>query len=233
MQLDELQNLLRTGDSFAAIEKIQETGSPHEIAARYQSLVSGLYWKSHDLPAVISIGRAGILFCLTQAIAAESPDVIDQLRSAAKSLAYDIGSFTWPGWEEPGIDPTPADLAAGMDCARLNLRLAIELKKPKDRLSMAHWLVGAHALSSRDFDLAQQQFHLAQAVLPIDDPTCKNLGPCNLGYMAIARLCKNPSDQSARVDLDKILAELSAREDEDSKAYFAQLQSARRIFVPR
>ena len=228
----DLLNLLRTTDSFAVIEKIQEVGSPQEIASEYQKLVSNLYWKARDLPAVITIGRAGIYYCLTQAMTATSAEPMDQLRSVAKSLAYDIGSFTWPGWEEPGIDPTPADLAVGMECARLNLRLAIELNKPKDRLSMAHWLIGAHALSIAELDLAEKQFQLAQEVLPIDDPAIKTLGPCNLGYLAIARLCKNGADQAAHADLNQILAELAARNSDDSRMYLSQLQSAHRIFVP-
>jgi len=77
---------------------------------------------------------------------------VDRLRSTAKGLAYDVGSLTWPGWEEPGIDPTPEDLAFGRECARLNLRLAIELKKPALKISMAYWLVGADALAILSID---------------------------------------------------------------------------------
>src|ERR1700721_2000959 len=130
--MNEILQLLHEGDSFAAIEEIQKEGFPLEIAARYQALVSNLYWKAHDLQAFIAIGRAGILYCLGQSLVSKSADEIEKLRSIAKGLAFDVGSFTWPGWEEPGINPTAADLAVGMDCAWLNLRLAIELKKPVD-----------------------------------------------------------------------------------------------------
>lgn len=130
-EFEEIQQLLRGRDSFAAIELIQKQGIPLEIAARFKSLVTELYWKTHDLPAVVVIGRAGILYCLGQSLTAgNSPEAARKLRSFAKGLAYDIGSFTWPGWEEPGIHPTPDEIAFGRECANLNLRLAIELNKP-------------------------------------------------------------------------------------------------------
>jgi hypothetical protein len=223
--------LLREGDSFAAIERVQVEGTPLEIAARYQNLVSNLYWKAHDLSRVVTVGRAGILYCLGQSLVSKSPEEIETLRSIAKGLAFDVGSFTWPGWEEPGIDPTAADLALGMDCARLNLRLAIELKKPADRLSMAHWLVGAQALAARDCELAEQQFQLAVDVLPPGDFSHAALQLCNSGYLAIAYLAKNPADAATVGQLDQILEHLSAQTDDDSKTYLAQLISARRLFV--
>ncbi len=135
-------NALHSGDSFAAAELIQRDGSPRDVAAAYHSLRGDVYWKSHDLPAAVTIGRAGIFYCLSQSLICTSPQDVDFFRSTAKSIAYDVGSFTWPGWEEPGIDPTAADLAAGRDCARLNLRLALDLQKPLDRVAMAHWLLG-------------------------------------------------------------------------------------------
>jgi hypothetical protein len=230
--LDQIRHLLRTGDSFIAIEEIQRTGSPLEIAVRFHSVMKDLYWKAHDLPGLILIGRAGILFCISHSlVAGESPESIEKLRSTAKAITFDIGSFTWPGWEEPGINPTHADLAVGLDCARLNLRLAIELKKPADRLSMAHWLLGAQALATRDHQLAQTQFQLAQDVLPSNDPATLKLQPLNLGYLAIARLMENPNDAVAQTQFDQITGQLTADSSEDAKSYLTQLDSARRLFV--
>jgi hypothetical protein len=227
----EIQELLRAGDSFAAIEHIQRQGDSLEIAARYQSLLSELYWKAHDLPAVLVVGHAGILHCLGQSlIAGTSAENIEKLRSIAKALAYDIGSFTWAGWEEPGIDPTPDQLAVGLDCAELNLRLAIELRKPSNRLAMAHWLVGAHALAARDADMAITHFQLARAVLPVKDDASKTLDLCNGGYLALARLCKNATDASLQANFNEIIAQLNALPDKEVSFYVSQLMTARRLF---
>jgi hypothetical protein len=229
----DLQELLRSSDSFAALEHIQRHGTPLDIAARYESLVLDLHWKAHDLSAVIIVGRAGIIFCLGQSIAAHvSPEMATQLRSTAKSLAYNVGSFTWPGWEEPGINPTPDDIAVGRDCTRLNLRLAIELNKPPKALSKAYWLIGAHALVSRDFEFAEKQFKLAQSALPPTDPAAKEFEPCNAGFLAVARLCQNPADKDAQASFEAITSQLRLQKDDEAEMYLAQLLSAKRLFIP-
>jgi hypothetical protein len=230
MEISEIQSLLRDGDSFAAIEAVQREGGAMEIAARYQLLLSELYWKAHDLSAVIIIGRAGILFCLGQSlIAGASPEHLEKFRSFAKGFAYDIGSFTWPGWEEPGIDPTPDQLAVGRDCAQLNLRLAIELKKPPDRLAMAHWLVGAHALAAENPDEAAEQFQMALDILK-GIASARALDLNMRGYLAIARLCKNPADIGALADFNEVGKQLQSMTDKDAESYLAQLHTARRMF---
>lgn len=231
--VSEIQTILQASDSFAAIEHIQRDGTPLEIAGRYQSFIPDLYWKAHDLPAIIAIGRAGIIYCLGQSLAVDiSAESAEKLRSIAKGIAYNVGSFSWPGWEEPGIAPTVADLIVGMDCARLNLRLAIELKKPPVALSKAHWLVGAHALTSENFELAEREFRLARDVLPAIDEASKNLQWLNQGFLAVAQMCSNPADAAATARFEQIIAELRADNGDDAKVYLPQLMSARRLFVP-
>jgi hypothetical protein len=229
----EIQQFLRAADSDAALEHIQRHGTPAEVAARYKSLVLDLYWKAHDLPAVVIISRGGIAYCLGQSlVAANSPELAGELRRAAKSLAYDAGSFTWPGWQEPLIRPTPEDIAFGRDCAQLNLRLAIELKTPPLALSKAHWLMGAHALAARDFDLAAKEFQCGLDVLPATDAAAKAMQLCNAGYLSIARLCMNPTDAAAMASFADTIARLAAEKNEDAEEYSSQLASMRRYFVP-
>lgn len=230
----EIQTILQTGDSYAAVEHIQRDGTPLKIAARYQSLVLDLYWKAHDLPAVITIGRAGILHCLSQSLAADiPPDSKDNLRSTAKAIAFNLGSFTWPGWEEPGIAPAPSDLAIGRDCALLNLRLALELKKPPKALSNAHWLIGVHALASGDFELAEKEFELALEVLPAGDESTNALETLNLGFLAVAQICSNPSNPDTVSRLAKILASLRQQNNDDAKTYASQLEASLKLFGPK
>jgi hypothetical protein len=230
----EIQKMLQTRDSFAAIEHIQRQGSPQEIARLYESLVLDLYWKAHDLPAVIVIARAGITYCLGQAPRqAASPESAAKLRGIAKAIAYNVGSFTWPGWEEPGINPSAADLAFGRDCANLNLQLANELNKPPAALSSAHWLVGAHALASGDFSQAAKEFQTAHDLFPPDDPSARAAEPRNLGFRAVADICANPSNSAAIARFNEITATLLTQTDDDSREYHAQLTRARRVFANR
>jgi hypothetical protein len=232
--VNEILEILRGGDSFCALEHLQRQGSPLQIAARYESLVLDLYWKAHDLPATVLIGRAGILHCLGCSVVADAaPESVEQLRSIAKAIAYNLGSFTWPGWEEPGIAPTSEHLAFGQDCAGLNLRLALELHKPPKALSKAYWLIGAHALASRDFNLAESAFHHAQEVFTSTDADTQAMHACNAGYFALARLCKNRLDATANAQLEMITARLAAQPTDEAQAYLAQLLTAHRLFMPK
>ena len=228
--MTEIRHLLHS-DPFAAIEHLHRQGSPLEIAAQYQSLVVDLYWKAHDLPSVVLLGRAGILHCLTHSVVPySSPEAIEKFRSVAKALAYNVGSFTWPGWEEPGIVPTPDQIAFGQDCAHLNLRLALELRKPPKALANAHWLVGAHALASHNFDLAESEFHHALQACPPTDAPSRAAAAANAAYLALAQQCKSPTDPVPRAAFAEITAHLSAQTDEDSPAYLNQLLIAHRHF---
>jgi hypothetical protein len=230
--MTEIQQLLRTADSFAAIEHIHRAGSPLEIAALYQSLVIDLYWKGRDLPAVIFLGRAGIQHCLVQSLAPNTaPELVEKFRSVAKALAYNLASFTWPGWEEAGIAPTADQIAFGQDCAKLNLRLAIELCKPPLAVSKAHWLLGAHALASRQFDRAQTHFQQALTVLPATDTPSRAMATANAGYLALAQQCHDPANPEPHARFTDIAAYLSAQTDEDSPVYLSQLLTARQVFL--
>src|SRR5689334_18332785 len=124
MMIQTVTTLLREQDSYAAIEHLERQPDPLAVARTYGDLVRHLYWKEKELPAVIAMARAGIQhgIAAARAVEASDPDQAYQLRSSAKGLAYDLGSFTWSGWDEPGIIIDPSQEAIGLDAARANLR---------------------------------------------------------------------------------------------------------------
>jgi tetratricopeptide (TPR) repeat protein len=135
------------------------------------------YWEQKDLNAAIQVGQEA----LQQGRGATDEEDL----GAFKAICYDLGSFTWPGWDEPGISPDAGHLAAGLAAARQNLELAVQLGKGPLPTSRAHWLVGAHLLAAGDRagaaaafasagDLAEQAGADAEAVL-------------NRGYASLAR----------------------------------------------
>jgi tetratricopeptide (TPR) repeat protein len=162
MTHQEIRTLANTADTYAAIEAIANSGDSLSVAKQYLTLVTELYWKAKDLTHVMALGAAGITFGLTRAVAESDTDTAEQLRGTAKAIAYNLGSFCWPGWAEPRIDVGQKECAFGYDAARCNLRLAIELKRPPKAMSNAHWLVGAHELARRDFDRAIESFEKAK-----------------------------------------------------------------------
>jgi hypothetical protein len=99
------------------IQLLDEQPDPLLAANAYAALLNDLYWKDRSLPLTIAIGRAGIQHCLSRARPAADAQIAERLKGAAKAMAYNVGSFTWDGWDEQGIAPGPTDLAIGMDAA--------------------------------------------------------------------------------------------------------------------
>ena len=129
-----LQDLIaRVGneDSYAAVELLCREGDGLGAAKTFSEAANHFYWKEKDLVSSVAMGRAGVQHALSAAACCDPGDLplAFELRGQAKAMAYNIASFTWSGWDEPGIVIGPSDLATGLDAARTNLRLGTELKK--------------------------------------------------------------------------------------------------------
>lgn len=220
------RDMLKGGDTFAVIQLLDEQPDPLLAANAYAALLNDLYWKDRYLPPAIAIGRAGIQHCLSRARQSVDAQIADRLKGAAKAMAYNVGSFTWDGWDEQGISPGTTDLAIGMDAARLNLRLAVELKRDAGPTSDAHWLVGAHQLSAGEYAAARTSFAEARRLA--------TGAPAQLmadGYGAIAMvLAKEPLGQAK---FDEAIATLLKDGSEDAKFFAAQLKTAMDVFRRR
>ena len=226
---DQVLDILRTQDSCAAIEALGRQPEPLESARAYADLVSALYWKEKDLYSVIVMARAGIQYSLMAAAALEIRDtaLAYELRSIAKGLAYDLGSFTWPGWDEPGIDIAPAHLAFGLEAAKVNLRLARELNKGDLPLSRACWLLGAHHLAAGDMQAAQRHFQEAAGYAQSAGANEEAL--LCAGYDALVAILASSQDPARPDALASIQAQLAATEQ--GKGFAAQLETAQRVFT--
>src|ERR1700733_3894038 len=116
--LEELKDLAREG-AFADAKALLESGSDPVAALKDCSqAVKNLYWKEKNLPAVVGLATAGIQ--AGEAIAVGGENAHDVL-CVVKGLYFDVASFTWTGWDEPGITPTAEDLSLGLAAARKNL----------------------------------------------------------------------------------------------------------------
>src|SRR5438874_1452969 len=110
MMYEVLELLRGGGDTFAAAELVERDAASAghtAIGKRYFELINDLYWKAKDVSAAMSLGRLGVHYCLMHGT--------PELRDLAKQMAYNLGSSAWPGWAEPGVTITDADLVAGHD----------------------------------------------------------------------------------------------------------------------
>ena len=140
----------------------------------------------------------------------------EQLRGTAKAISYNLGSFCWPGWAEPGIDIGKKECSFGYDAAKCNLRLGSELKRPAKAMGNAHWLVGAYELASRHFDRAIASFDKAHNTFTED----RALALMAAGY---AELTKHLQSMGNAQRVEDAKTALINEGSEDAKAFADQL----------
>lgn len=156
--LETALNALYEQDSYAAITYLNRQSDPLAVVQAYDEIVRELYWKRKDLQALLLLAPAGIQYGVTVAQAMNEEEQAYKVRSAAKGIAYNLASFTWPGWNEPGIVLTAAHLTVGLDAARANLRFAKELQKDDLPMARAYWMLAAHQMAAGDREAAHRNF---------------------------------------------------------------------------
>jgi hypothetical protein len=202
--------LLRDGRDEEAWAAVNEAASGLETrwpapTAGFREVGRELYWTHRALPEYVRLQREQI----RRLEAEPGPE-----RAVAVRLVgalYDLASFTWPGW---GHDVRPEDVETGADAADRALRLRENSAYSDLEFTvtpgMAHWVVGAHALAARDFARAR-----AELALSGDETLAR-------GYLGLVDL----AEAGDRSELDAVLGELAAKDDEDSAFYRDQLVAA-------
>jgi hypothetical protein len=223
--------LADNGDAFQAFALLEQTDDAAAVAEDYSTLVREIYGQQKHVPRMIAFGHAGIHFCLTEAkrCEADDPKLAAQLRGQAKTIAYNLGANTWPGWNDDGITLTATDRALGCDAARLNLRLGMELGRGPEPMAHAHWLVGAHALAAQDAPAAQASFmraeqEFARAAKP-------DFVLMARGYRALALKSAAATRADGDRQLQQALKELADSNSDDAKFFAEQLRTAERIIL--
>ncbi|MCA9054757.1 MAG: hypothetical protein KDA75_13030 [Planctomycetaceae bacterium] len=230
-QVAAVLNTLQADGTFQACLAVERDRAPLEAVRLYHAVAAAAYSDRKDVRGTIALSRAGIQLGLTTAeqVAATDPMQAEELRGAAKAIAYNLGANLWPGWEDEGIELTPSDIATGLEAAQLNLRLAEELNRPPLPRSNAHWLVGAQELARGDCTAAEHQFDLARRQSEAAENPAYVLS--SRGYMAVARLKQRPGDAAASAEFDEAVGGLKQLDTDDSRFFADQLVSVRSFFV--
>ncbi len=228
----EIRALIRAGDSLAIAEVIARQGDPQTVAGLYNSIVRDLYYNAHDLKAVVLVAQKGIDYCLSQAVQASGrhqADLADEFRGRAKDLAYNLGSYTWPGWDEPGIQIQPLDRALGFAAARLNLRFGEELDRGPAPMSTAYWLLGAHALAAGEFAEAIEYFQQSAELARSGGERSAEL--LSQGFEGIAKVASRTAVEEGERELNQTKIILGIENIADAAFWIDQLDTAYRVFV--
>jgi hypothetical protein len=203
----------------AALAVIAHADDALAMIRRHGKLAAFFYRKQKDVTSMIIAGETGIRLGLAAAQTAQNPT---KIQTAVKILAYNVGANCWPGWDDPGISITPADIAAGLRIAEQSRRLVESLDLGAEQTGHAEWLAGALKLAAGERDEAGAAFD--QAVRAFKSAGLPAEAAMSAGYKALAG--------GRAEDLAEALAALRALATEDGDFYAAQLQTAQRIFVP-
>ncbi|MDB5384410.1 MAG: hypothetical protein JWM11_56 [Planctomycetaceae bacterium] len=219
--------ICREQETFAAIELLSKQPDQLIAVKTFHEVMRHFYWKEKDLFRATALGRAGLQYGLTVALTLQTsdPDRALEIRSAAKAMAYDLASFTWNGWDEPGIPITASDLQMGLDAARTNLRLAVELKKEALPLSRAYWMLGAQQLAANQFPEAVQSF--TQAAEFSKSANTENEELLSTGFAALVKVLQTKG-ASGQEELEAIKQKLKPLTD--GEFFVGQLETAYQVF---
>ena len=229
--LERIKAKLRDDGLFAALALVEDHDDPSEVVKLYSSLIEDLYWNDKSLGAVVRVSLAGIQFSLLRAgkHSGSNAKSTRKLLLAAKALAYNLASFTWPGWAEPDIRIGESDLQAGLDGARLNLRLARELDRGDDNVAMALGMLGSQYLAAKRYEDARNVF--AESLALYEKSATIEPVWLTKGYLGLVDAVRDPDDGRGSETVGRAIGELKRIGSHDAAFFARQLETALRVFV--
>ena len=146
---------------------------------------------------------------------------LNKLRKFARGSAYNIASFTWPGWDDMG----PIALESqelGLSAARVALHLA---SQAKDITFNALWINGAHELNAKNYDAAIEFFEQTR---DIAEPESGQY--MALGWIALTKYLVEQNDVR-QTNLEKSIATLRGADEENGEFFAKQLETALDVYT--
>jgi hypothetical protein len=186
--------------------------SPESFLAAARLVRQSLYWEKKDLASYVVVATHLLDTALANAKGSSGGAEFFMARSLG--LSYDIASFTWPGWNEPGVIVTPTLLAAGLEAARLNFNLAQEVQSPEGVRKAAHFILGAQLLAAGE---------------PAEAIRIWSTSPDEQGnhpWVLLAKVVRGDDPG----ELDRVLLDLQWQGGE-AEEMSKQIQTARSVFV--
>ncbi|BCM89692.1 hypothetical protein IAD21_01539 [Abditibacteriota bacterium] len=201
-----------------------------DVLKACEELATKIYWEKKDLAGVVAISLFGLSLGWRSAESLNDNKEKAPILSITKAIAYNLASFTWPGWDEDGIQIGPTDLVLGLSAAKINLHLAHRLAKGPLPLSRAHWMLGAQYLAHEEYALADTEFALsANSAIEAKEEAEVLLAE---GFQALARLLgKLDPDGVAQEHFQGVKEKLSPLEN--AHGFIEQLDTAWRIFASK
>ncbi|MYB75498.1 MAG: hypothetical protein F4X83_00015 [Chloroflexi bacterium] len=227
-----VQSRVAEADLFAASALVLGVGDAQAVAVSFENLILDCYHRTKSVEQALHFGSAGIHYCLASARELDGNDdtAAKEFRYAAKRMATNVASFTWPGWDEPGIAISADQMRQGLLYARYSVRQLHELDPTAEQLAFTYWFLGAHLMADGLYAEAQAVFASALAYNREhgDDPEGRLMLE---GYVGLTKLLAG-QEQCGDTEYCAAITALQARDSEDAQYYVEQLMTARTVFAP-
>ena len=223
MKIDIALETMKNDDYFKAVEYLSRQSNPLEILDAFKEIAKRLYWESKDMAGVIVFSGAAIQFAqMSVQSVSEKEDEVRQMKEKAAAIAYNLASFTWPGWNNEGIVISITEQNIGIEAAKTNLRFIEEMGGDNLQLARAYWMTGAHRLTLHNADEAIYCFERSLKYADWADNREETL--LAQGYMILAQML-----QSEKVDAQdlELLENLKKKMFElpDGDAFVGQIET--------
>jgi hypothetical protein len=219
---------IRNVDTFAAINYLTKQDDPFTIMSTFNDLVGRLYWEEKDLVGVVAMGRAGIQYGLGASAEAESinPEAAKEICLKVRALAFNVASYTWPGWDEAGIEPNATDVTLGYDAAKVVVRLVEEMEAESIKFARGFWMLGAHQLAAGKSERAEQSFSVSARYA--DESSSKSEYLLAQAFRILAKAQLEPPAANLSNEMEGIGAVLAG--EENGVDFINQVETAARVF---
>ncbi len=227
-----VQSLAVEKDLYAASEFVLGLWEETDVAKVFEDLMLDCYWKAKSTEHVIHFANAGIHYCLTHACEYDKDDdSARELRFAAKRMATNAASFTWIGWEEPGVAISPEQMRQGLACARYAVRQLHELDPTDAQLAFTYWYLGVHLMADGSYAEALSIFEAARDYSASDGRNLDNR-TMHEGYIGLTKILSGDT-KAGESEFDASIAALKSRDSEDAAFFVKQLVGGRAFFENR
>ena len=216
--------LLETRGAWEALAFFEREPDPVQAANNCNAVIMHLYWKRHNLAAVIGLGLPALQRALMQAEL--DHEKATAIRHAARHFAYNIASFAWIGWDEPGIIIDTTAQAIGLDMARFNLQLIQMYELQPLKLTRGHAMMGYHLLAANDYAAALENFMVSAEQAEAAGAEAERA--LAQGFASLTGLLATPEDGAAERELERAFAALDG---EGGQAFRTQIETAKRVFA--
>lgn len=171
----------------------------------------------------VPVARLQLLYTLNRIEQSEeyNETELNELRTLARGYAFNIASFTWPGWDDEETISTESQ-QLGLSAARIALAIA---KQAKDVTFNALWINGAHELNAGNFEVALRFFQETHDTAHAESERCMALG-----WIALTQSLKSPSDETHST-LARTVQKIRDTDEENGEFFATQIETALEVYT--